>query len=998
MSKHKKRMFFVLLSLSIFVLFITITIADQPSDFLKDSFDLPSSFDLRDVNGENLVTSVKNQEGGTCWTHGVMAAIEGNLLMTDAWSNAGEIGEPNLAEYHLDWWNGFNQHNNDDIDPPSGSGLEVHQGGDYLVASAYLTRCEGAVRDVDGQSYSSPPLRYNSEYHYYYPSEIEWFVMDEYLNGIDTIKQMVMDHGILGTCMCYDGGFINANYVHYQPPSSSLDPNHAVAIVGWDDNKVTQADDPGAWLCKNSWGSSWGLNGYFWISYYDKHCCKHPEMGAISFQDVIPLPYTQCYYHDYHGWRDTKTNISEAFNAFNATEDGLLHAVSFYTSTNDVSYEVKVYDTFEDEILQDELVSTSGFIQYKGFHTITFPQSVLLTADDMFYIYLSISDGGQAFDRTSDVPVLLGKNDRTLVESSSQPGQSYYYESGWNDLYTLDETANFCIKGLIADPVSFSFPEGLPDSILPGEETTFSVKIEEIADTIQLGSATIHYRYDNGAYQMQPLSYVSGSLYEATLPPATCGDTPEFYFTVQTTQMGLLHHPSNAPTTVYTGLVGEFTEVFSDDFETDMGWTVENSPGLTAGAWERGIPVGGGDRGDPPTDYDDSGKCYLTGNQDGDSDIDGGTTSLISPTVNLYEGLDAKIEYAVWYSNDYGGDPNNDYFRTYISNDNGNSWVLVEEIGPTSLSGWVKKEFMVSNFVSLNDEIKIRFEASDENEGSVVEAGIDAVKAYLFECVSPGPILAYEPSFIMFGSMDEGETNSTVFEIWNAGEYMLNYSLSESVDWLSVSPISGNSTGEHNTISVTINTTGLNNGSYSEPISIDSNGGSGSFMVSFYLGIGIEGIDTNQSVYDRGFPVRHAVDGDWAAAQSFTPTIDTLTRTEILLRKFGTPEFNLTVELRTDDPQGTLIDSKSYTPDQVSSSWEMFEVNFNDTIVINDTDYFIVIPPASSGVATSFGYEWGYAFGDQYPDGAFWFTRDGGGLWRDLPTMYEFAFRTYGYS
>lgn len=158
------------------------------------------------------------------------------------------------------------------------------------------------------------------------------------------------------------------------------------------------------------------------------------------------------------------------------------------------------------------------------------------------------------------------------------------------------------------------------------------------------------------------------------------------------------------------------------------------------------------------------------------------------------------------------------------------------------------------------------------------------------------------------------------------------------------------------------------------------------------------GLDVNQSVEDRGFPIRHAVDGDWAAAQSFTPTIDTLTRTEILLRKFGTPEFNLTVELRTDDPQGTLIDSKSYTPDQVSSSWEMFEVNFNDTIVINDTDYFIVIPPAPSGVTTSFGYEWGYAFGDKYPDGAFWFTRDGGGLWRDLPTMYEFAFRTYGYS
>ena len=157
-----------------------------------------------------------------------------------------------------------------------------------------------------------------------------------------------------------------------------------------------------------------------------------------------------------------------------------------------------------------------------------------------------------------------------------------------------------------------------------------------------------------------------------------------------------------------------------------------------------------------------------------------------------------------------------------------------------------------------------------------------------------------------------------------------------------------------------------------------------------------ETLIASQSQFSRGFPIRHAIDGDWAGAQSFNATATTLTKTDLYLRKFGTPEFNLTVELREDDPEGTLLTTMIFTPDQIPSTWEWFEIDFNDTTVVPGNDYFLVCPPAPSGVTTSFGYEWGYAFGNQYDDGSFWFTRDGGGLWRDLPTMYEFTFTVYG--
>nr|MDO8082658.1 C39 family peptidase [Candidatus Freyarchaeota archaeon] len=106
------------------------------------------------------------------------------------------------------------------------------------------------------------------------------------------------------------------------------------------------------------------------------------------------------------------------------------------------------------------------------------------------------------------------------------------------------------------------------------------------------------------------------------------------------------------------------------------------------------------------------------------------------------------------------------------------------------------------------------------------------VTAYLTINPAPQPVLSYSPAYHNFGDRYEGATDSTTFEIWNSGGQTLTYSLSESSGWVTVRPTSGSSTGEHDTITVDIDTTGLSEGSHSCDISISSNGGSGTFTVT----------------------------------------------------------------------------------------------------------------------------------------------------------------------
>lgn len=283
--------------------------------------------------------------------------------------------------------------------------------------------------------------------------------------------------------------------------------------------------------------------------------------------------------------------------------------------------------------------------------------------------------------------------------------------------------------------LDFDYPGGIPETTTPGQPTSFEVVITGVRGGVLVsGSGQLHYSIDGEPYVPVDMEEGESGHYTALLPALDCGSTIAFYFTAEEQSAGIFSDPPGAPADDYsafpmTGLI----VAFEDNFEGDMGWSVVDSGGLTAGSWDRGIPAGGGDRGDPPTDYDGSGQCYLTDNVYGNSDVDDGFTFLISPTFDL-SGQQALVEYALWYTNNFGNDPNNDLFKVYVSDNGGLTWTLAETIGPVTQGGWTEHSFRINDFVTPTGQVKVRFEASDTGAGSVVEAGVDAFSVSIIQC------------------------------------------------------------------------------------------------------------------------------------------------------------------------------------------------------------------------------------------------------------------------
>lgn len=322
-------------------------------------------------------------------------------------------------------------------------------------------------------------------------------------------------------------------------------------------------------------------------------------------------------------------------------------------------------------------------------------------------------------------------------------------------------------------PVRINLIDTIPDNLAPNTPFSFDVSITPGADTIIGGSTNLLYRMSGGAFVSVPLAAQGGDVYTATVPGALCVNTPEFYVSAEGVTTGVVTEPDLGALDPWTYIVGVPSNPFNDNMETDMGYTVTGN--ATDGQWDRGVPAGGGDRGDPATDADGSGQCWLTDNVDGNSDIDGGHTILTTPAIDGTPN-GAVISYFRWFNNSAGASANEDVMVIEISNGDGN-WVELETVGPggsQSNGGWFQASFTIADFVTPTSTIFLRFDASDLGNASVVEAAVDAISVDAFLCDDGGCLADWNGDgelnfFDVAGFLDAFSAQDSAADLTNDG-------------------------------------------------------------------------------------------------------------------------------------------------------------------------------------------------------------------------------------
>lgn len=367
---------------------------------------------------------VKSQGGyGTCWALAATSAMEASLL----------------PEEHLVF-------SADHMALNNAFAVDLNDGGDYRMAMAYLAGWQGPVleeEDPYGDAYSPEgllPAVHVQEMRFYEGASRE--ELKKAIRAYGAVQtSLYMSRATTAENQPYYNAFLSA----YEYPTDR-DPSHDVILVGWDDT-ISRflfrdvPDEDGAWVCQNSWGSSFGEDGLFYVSYADATIAGQ----AIAYTRIEPTDnYDRIYQTDPCGWQGSLGYGREECwfaNRYEAEGAETFAAVGFYATGKNTSYEV-YFQPDGPNGRAERMLLQSGTFTDAGYYTVQLDAQKPLAKGEAFYVMVKIHTPGSRF------PVAAEYHSDAHTATVTTDGKYGYLSSDGESWIHTEETfgANICLK------------------------------------------------------------------------------------------------------------------------------------------------------------------------------------------------------------------------------------------------------------------------------------------------------------------------------------------------------------------------------------------------------------------------------------------------------------------------------------------------------------------------------------------------------------------------
>lgn len=394
-----------------------------------DERKLPDKYCLLD--DERLKNEARDQSlYGTCWAFAGIGALETSLLPEENYD---------FSEDHASVNNVY--------------GRDQGDGGQYTILWSYLASWKGPVLEKD-DPYGDGKTRKKLK-------SIKHVQEMQIIPSKDTekIKDAVYRYGGVQSSLYISMEHLNEDNEYYNSIACSYcykgtsKSNHDVYIIGWDDNFPKEkfnsnVKSDGAFICRNSWGSSFGDNGNFYVSYEDANIGTYNEVYTkVEDNDN----FDNIYEYDECGWCGTLgfTHSEEAFaaNVYTAKSDEVLKAVSFYATVPNTEYELYICPEFKGtaSLLDGQQICKKGKIKNSGYYTIRC-EDADLKAGSKYAVVMKIKTP----DSTKPIAVEC-TNDLVDKVVKLNEGEGYYSIDGIKWESAEDSECNICLKAFTDD-------------------------------------------------------------------------------------------------------------------------------------------------------------------------------------------------------------------------------------------------------------------------------------------------------------------------------------------------------------------------------------------------------------------------------------------------------------------------------------------------------------------------------------------------------------------